>query len=74
MEYKLVDKTFHRVRISEDKRALSIDYTLNGVVEDGELSIPFSEGMTVNIACPAGLLEEIDTAIADYFSNKYKNK
>lgn len=74
MEYRLKDTQINRVVLTDNKTRMNIDCTLSGEIADGELTFPFSEGITIACACPDGLVEEVEKKLQDYFDNKYKSK
>ena len=74
MKYTLEESKLEKVTLSEDNLILKLDYTLNVLATDGELSFPISEGCTIELPCPAELVAGSELAITNYFSRKYVNK
>lgn len=72
MIYNLKSAKQESVKVSEDKLSISVDYTIFAEAVDGEIIIPINDGCTVTVAIPAGLANEAENKVMQWFNNKYK--
>lgn len=77
MEYKLISAKQEQVKLSEDRKTFSIDYTVTGEAIDSDIILPINTGITIS-NIPLSLGEEIpnfaETKVVEWFNNKYISK
>lgn len=80
MQYNLKDFNHNGVKFSEDKKSISIDYTVNiEAVDDNikdeaqkSLTVPISRGITVTLPIPENLVTDAETKVTEWFNNNFK--
>lgn len=74
MEYILKEKRVEKATLNWNEKALTMDVTLIMEITDGEITLPFSEGITITVKVPDGFAEEITSKIEQHLTTKYKTK
>ena len=73
MQYTIVTTKMHAVNISEDRKSVKIDYTVNAKAIDGSIEIPINEGCTIELDLPEGMAELAEKKVKEWFEGKYKS-
>ena len=77
MEYKIKEVRTEKVALSEDRKHISIDYTVNAEAVDGELIIPINTGTTIEnipLSLGDGIPDFAEAEVIKWFNSKYTSK
>lgn len=77
MNYEITKSETNQVRLSEDRKKISVDVTIHAQHVNGDIKIPFTEGFTIeNIPLSMGekIPDEIDVQALKQFNDKYNKQ